>query len=130
MCWVRENFSGGLGHIFSVWDSAVWSAGPVQVYWGTFLEWMAGLYRFFFSGSVVAGTVQLKWWGVVPSFFSLSSVCCQLSWRAVVCGRILFFYICFPWLSSGTICGFVFYKLLIYYYLLQMVEEEFGPGRL
>jgi hypothetical protein len=30
VCWVRENFSGGSGHIFSVWDSAVWSAGPVQ----------------------------------------------------------------------------------------------------
>ncbi len=30
VCWVRENFSGGLGHIFSVWDSAAWSAGPVQ----------------------------------------------------------------------------------------------------
>ncbi len=25
-----ENFSGGPGHIFSVWDSVVWSAGPVQ----------------------------------------------------------------------------------------------------
>ncbi len=30
VCWVRENFSGGLGHIFSVWDSAAWSAGSVQ----------------------------------------------------------------------------------------------------
>ncbi len=30
VCWVHENFSGGLGHIFPVWDSAVWSAGPVQ----------------------------------------------------------------------------------------------------
>ncbi len=62
VCWVRENFSGGPGHIFSVWDSAVWSAGPVQFYLGTILNWMAGLYRFFFfSGSVVAGTVRLKW---------------------------------------------------------------------
>ncbi len=46
VCWVRENFSGGPGHIFSVWDSAVWSAGPVQFYLGTILKWMAGLYRF------------------------------------------------------------------------------------
>jgi hypothetical protein len=30
VCWVHENFSGGSGHIFPVWDSAVWSAGPVQ----------------------------------------------------------------------------------------------------
>ncbi len=114
----------------SVWSSAVWGAGPVQFYLGTILEWMAGLYRFFlFSGSVVAGTVRLKWWGG-GLFFSFSSVCCQLSWRAVVCGRILFFYIGLPWLYSGTICGFVFYKLLILSYLLQMVEEEYGLGRL
>ncbi len=35
-------------YIFFVCDSAVWSAGPVQFYSGIFLEWMAGLYRFFF----------------------------------------------------------------------------------
>ncbi len=78
------------------------------------------------SGSVVAGTVRLKWWGGWSVFFSISLVCC----RAVVCGRILFFYIGVPWLYSGTICGFVFYKLLILSYLLQMVEEEYGLGRL
>jgi hypothetical protein len=34
--WVRGNFSGGPGHIFLfVCDSAVWSAGPVQIYSGT-----------------------------------------------------------------------------------------------
>ncbi len=43
---------------------------------------------FLFFGSVVAGTVRVKWWGGGLSFFSFSSVCCQLSWRAVVCGRI------------------------------------------
>ncbi len=74
------------------------------------------------------GTVEMVGGGL--SFFSFSSVCCQLSWRAVVCGRILFFYIGFSWLYSGTICGFVFYKLLILSYLLQMVEEEYGPGSL
>ena len=95
VCWVRENFSGGPGHIFLVWDSAVWSAGPVQFYLGTSLEWMAGLYGFPFSGSVAVGAVRLKWWGGGPSFFSFSSLCCQLSWRAVVCGRILFFYLDF-----------------------------------
>ncbi len=47
VCWVRESFSDGPGHIFSVWDSAVWSAGPVQFYLVTILEWVAGLYRFF-----------------------------------------------------------------------------------
>jgi hypothetical protein len=49
-------------YIFSVCDSAVWSAGPVQFYSGTLLERMAGLYRFLFlSSSAVAGTVRLKW---------------------------------------------------------------------
>jgi hypothetical protein len=61
-----------------VCGSAVWSAGPVQVYSGILLERKAGLYRFFFlSGSVVAGTVLLKWWGgwsVFSAFSSLLSV--------------------------------------------------------
>ncbi len=72
MCWVRENFSGGPGHIVFVWDSAVWSAGPVQFYPCTFLERMAGLYRFFlFSGSVVAGTVEMARGVVRVSFHFL-----------------------------------------------------------
>ncbi len=97
MCWVRGNFSGGPGHIFSVWDSAVWSAGPVQVYLGTILEWMAGLYRFFLSsGSVVAGTVRLKWWGVVCfSFhflqFAVSSLGVQLSVVGFCSSKSIFF---------------------------------------
>jgi hypothetical protein len=69
VCWVRVNFSGGPGHIFSVWDSAVWSAGPVQFYLGTILEWMTGLYRFFLlwfccsgygTGEMVGGVVCLS----------------------------------------------------------------------
>ncbi len=36
------------------------------------LDWMAGLYGFFFlSGYVVADTVRLKWWGGGPFFFFL-----------------------------------------------------------
>ncbi len=85
---------------------------------------------FLFSGSVVVGKVRLKWWGGGPSFFSLSSVCCQLSWRAVVCGRTPFFYSDFPWVYFCIIRGFVFYRLLIFSYLLQMVEEGNGPGGL
>ncbi len=131
VCWVCENFSGGPGHIFLVWDSAVWSAGPVQFYLGTILEWMAGLYRFslFWLCCSGCGTIEMVRGGG-PSFLLFSSLCFQLFWRAVVCGRILFFYIGFPWLYSGAICGFVFHKLLILSYLLQMVEEEYGLGRL
>ncbi len=36
-------------YTFSVCDSAVWSAGPVQFYLGFLLERMAGLNRFSFS---------------------------------------------------------------------------------
>ncbi len=76
--------------IFSVCVSAVWSAGLVLFYLGFLLERMAGLYRFFFlSGSVVAGTVRLKWWGGGPSFSAFFLVCCQFSWRLDVCGRNL-----------------------------------------
>ncbi len=87
---------------------------------------------FLFSGSVVVGVVRLKWLGGVVRFFkSFSSLCCQLFWRAVVCGRAPFFYIDFSaWLYYYTFRGFVFYKLLILCYLLQMVEEEYGLGRL
>ncbi len=49
-------------YIFRVCVSAVWSALPVQFYLGTSVVWAAGLYGFsFLSGSVVAGTVRLKW---------------------------------------------------------------------
>ncbi len=82
-------------YIFCVCDSVVWSAGPVQFYSGTFLERMAGLYRFFLflfwlccSGY---GTVEMVRGGGLSSF-SLSSVCCQFSWRLDVCGRIFVFY--------------------------------------
>jgi hypothetical protein len=41
------------------------------IYLSAFLGLMAGLYRFFFfSGSVVAGTVRLKWWGGGLASFS------------------------------------------------------------
>ncbi len=62
VCWVRGNFSGGPGHIFSVCvclRCVYCRAGTILFV--HFLERMAGLYRFFlFSGSVVAGTVSLK----------------------------------------------------------------------
>ncbi len=64
VCWVRGNFSGEPGHVYIsfAYLSAVWSGGPVQFYLITVVEWAAGLYRFsVFSGSAVAGAVQLKW---------------------------------------------------------------------
>ncbi len=48
VCWVRGNFSGGPGHIYSVCvclRCVECRAGTIL--FGTFLERMAGLYRFF-----------------------------------------------------------------------------------
>ncbi len=90
---VGISLTGRVIYIFCACDSAVWSAGPVQFYLGAVLERMAGLYRFFLflwlccSGF---GTVEMLMGGGL-SFFFLSSVCCQFSWRLDVCGRILFF---------------------------------------
>ncbi len=66
-------------YTFSVCNSAMWSAGPVQFYLGILLERMAGLYRFFFlSGSVCSGygTVEMVGGGgpFFSAFFSLLSV--------------------------------------------------------
>ena len=53
------------------------------IYLSASLEWMAGLYRFSLSGSVVVGAVRLKWWGVWLSFhllyFAVSSPGVRLS---------------------------------------------------
>ena len=83
-------------YIFRVCVSAVWSAGPVQVYLGTLVVWTAGLYGFsFLSGSSGGyGTVELAR-GVWSVFPLLSSVCCQFFWRLDVCGRNFVLYIFF-----------------------------------
>ena len=60
------------------------------IYLSASLGWVVGLYRFFLLGSVVVGTVRLKWWGAVVRFSWPSSVCCLLSWQVVVCGRAPF----------------------------------------
>ncbi len=56
-------------YTFSVCDSAVWSAGPVQFYLGILLERMAGLYTFFLSGSVCSGYGTVEMVGGGPFFF-------------------------------------------------------------
>ncbi len=96
VCWVREGFSGGPGHIFSVCDSDVWSAGPVQFIWVlVWSGWRDCTGFFLFFGSVVAGTVRLKWWRGDMFSSSFSSLFCQFFWRSVVvvglCSFILIF---------------------------------------
>ena len=81
-------------YISCVCDSAVWSAGPVQFYLGTFMERMAGLYRFsFFLWLCCSGYGTVEMVRGVVRLFLLSSVCCQFSWRLDFCGRIFFLYI-------------------------------------
>ncbi len=65
-------------YIFRVCVSAVWSAGPVQVYLGTLVVWTAGLYGFSFPLALSGGycTVEMVR-GVVRfsfAFFSLLTV--------------------------------------------------------
>ena len=132
VCWVRGNFFGEPGHIYisCACLSAVWSGGPVQFCLGTLVVWTAGLYGFsFLSGSVVAGTVRLKWWrGGGPCFSLLSSVCCQFSWRLDICGRN--FCVIFSVGSFVVVFrGFLFYKVLIVNNLLQVVSQESAPWR-
>ncbi len=67
---------------------------------------------------------------VCLSFFFLQFVVSSPGVRLSVVGSCSSISICSFWLYSGTICGFVCYKLLIFPYLLQMGEEEFGPRRL
>jgi hypothetical protein len=47
-----------------------------------------------FSGSILAGTVRLKWWGCAVISFSFSLVSCHFCWRVDMRGRViaLFFY--------------------------------------
>jgi len=75
----------------SAWDSAVWSAWSGTIYLSAGLEWVAGLYGFFFSWALLRW-VRYDWnSGGVWSLFSLpSSVCCLLCRQAVVCGRAPF----------------------------------------
>jgi hypothetical protein len=63
VCWVRGNFSGGPGHIFSVCVTPLCGV-PGRYNFIRALSWSG--WRdctdfSLFSGSVVAGTVRLKW---------------------------------------------------------------------
>ncbi len=111
-------------YIFCVCGSAVWSAGPVQFLFRHFFGAEGGTVRIFpflwlcCSGY---GTVEIVRGGG-PYFFSVSSVCCQFSWRLDVCGRIFVLYISI--FFGGFVVfsrGFVFCKLLILINLLQVV---------
>ncbi len=89
VCWVRGNFSGGLGHILSVCVTPLCGvSGRYNFYLVTVLERMAGLYRFFLflwlccSGY---GTVELVKGVVRFSFRFLQFAVSSLGvWMSVV----------------------------------------------
>ncbi len=61
-CWVRGNFPGGPGHIFSVCVTPLCGVPGRYNLFGHFLEADGGTVQVFLSsGSAVAGTVRLKW---------------------------------------------------------------------
>ncbi len=99
------------------------------VYLSASLGWVAGLYRFFLLGSVGVGTVRLKWWGAVVRFSGRLqfAVCFLGRWLFVV--GLPFTYNNFS-LILVLFVGFVYYKLLISFDSLQVVEEGYGPGGL
>ncbi len=95
------------------------------IYLSASLEWMAGLYRIFFSlALVVAGMVLLKWGRGDMSFLSFSSLFCHFIWRLDVCGKILYSINRVSLVESWFFRDFVFYKLLIFLNLLQVVQAE------
>ncbi len=62
VCWVRENFSGGPGHIFSCVGLRCVGRRAGTILFGRYPGVDGGTVQiFFFSGPVVAGTVRLKW---------------------------------------------------------------------
>ncbi len=58
----------------SVWGSALWSVGPVLFNWVLAWGGWRGCTGFLLLGSVVVGTVRLKWWGGGPIFLAVFSL--------------------------------------------------------
>jgi hypothetical protein len=59
---------------------------------------------FIFPGSILAGTVRLKWRGCAVISFSFSVVSCHYSWRVDMRGRDIASH--FLWYSVVSSCGF------------------------
>ncbi len=127
VCWVRGNFSGGPGHIFSLCVTPLCGA-PGRYNFIRAFSWSGWRdctdFSFLWLCCSGYGTVELVkgGWSV---FFLISSVCCQFSWRLDVCGRIFVLYISiFFGRFVGFSRGFVFYKLLIFFNSSQVVQAE------
>jgi hypothetical protein len=115
VCLVRENFSGGPGHIFSCVGFRCVECRAGTILFGHFLGADGGTVQIFpFSWFCCSGygTVEMVR-GVVHLF--LAFFCCQFSWRLDVCGRI---FVLYNLIFFGRFVvfsrGFVFCKLLIF----------------
>jgi hypothetical protein len=153
VCWARGNFSGEPGHVHILLCGSlrcVECRAGTSIFWalcwcdwrdctGFLFLWLcfggygtieqvgvAGQYGFSsFPGSVLAGTVRLKWWGgccvSLFTFLSLLSVFLGGWICAVGILRFIFYGIC-----SGFL-RFLIFQLLIVDNLLQEVSENSAP---
>ncbi len=97
----------------------MWRVGPVQFIGVLAWSRWRGCTGFFL-GSVEVGMVRLKYWGVGLFLFSFFS-CFLLFWRAVVCGMSPFLKVVLFGTILVFLVDFIFYKLVIFSYLLQVV---------
>ncbi len=80
------------------------------IYLRASLKWIAGLYGFFFlSGSVVAGTVRLKWWGgggvrfFLLSLLAVSFICGWMPAVGFLCYNLRFSLVNL-WFFHAVLC--------------------------
>ncbi len=93
VCWVRGNFSGGPGHIYSACVTPLCGV-PATILFGHFHGAGGGTVQIFlFLWHCCSGYGMVEMVRGVVRLFLLSSVCCQFSWRLDVCGRIFVLYI-------------------------------------
>jgi hypothetical protein len=94
VCWVRGNFTGGLGHVFSACVTPLCGVPGRYNFIQASVGADGGTVQIFLSAWLCCsgdGTVEIVGGGpfVLLSLVCLSLVCCQFSWRLDVCGRKL-----------------------------------------
>ncbi len=130
VCWDRGSICGVPGHFLFCVELCCVECRAGTIYLGTSLGWAAGLYGFFLwlccSGY---GTIEMVGGVVRVSSHFLQFAVSSLGVRLSVVGLCSFIVIFFGYffVLFAVLC---FIILLIFPYLLQMVEEGIGPGRL
>ncbi len=127
VCWARGNFlASRVTYIFAGVSFRCVECRAGTSIFGCFVGVGGGAVRIFYSlGSLLAGTVQLKWWdgwGAFPFHFLQFVVSPLGGWICAV-GILRYIFIVF---CSGFL-RFLLYKLLIVDNLLQVVSESSAP---